>query len=111
MKWHSVGWLFRRSGSPNLFMAMPVAGFRYVKGSPKQITRADLERAVTREFCAACGTHIVTRAPGFPVVILRVCSMGDPAKYGGSTMAIYTCDKQGFHRLPEGFAAFERLPG
>ena len=48
-------------GSPNLFLLMPADGFSYTKGSPKRFTRSDLERAVTREFCAECGTHITTR--------------------------------------------------
>lgn len=98
-------------GSPNVFMAMPIPGFRYVKGAPKQFTRNDLERPVTREFCPACGTHVVTRAPGFPAVILKVGSMDDPAQFGGPMMALYTCDKQAFHRIPEGIVTFERLPG
>ena len=51
-------------GSPNLFLLMPADGFRYTKGAPKGFTRSDLESAVTREFCAECGTHIVTRWPG-----------------------------------------------
>ena len=51
-------------GAPNTFIAMPAAGFRYTKGQPKQFTRKDLERAVTREFCSECGTHLVTKVPG-----------------------------------------------
>jgi hypothetical protein len=98
-------------GSPNVFMAMPIPGFRYTQGAPTQFTRSDLERAVTREFCGACGTHVVTRAPGFPAVILKVGSMDDPSQYGGPMLAIYTCDRQAFHRIPEGIATFERLPG
>ena len=35
-------------GSPNMFMLMPPDGFSYTAGTPKQFTRADLERAVTR---------------------------------------------------------------
>src|SRR5437899_2748950 len=48
-------------GSTNLFLIMPIAGFKYTQGTPKQFTRTDLERAVTREFCAECGTHMVTK--------------------------------------------------
>ena len=51
-------------GSPNMFMLMPIAGFRYTKGTPRQFTRSDLERAVTREFCAECGTHLIDPAAG-----------------------------------------------
>ena len=31
-------------------MNMPPEGFSYTKGTPKQFTRSDLNRAVTREF-------------------------------------------------------------
>src|SRR5215212_8072233 len=44
-------------GSTNMFLLMPVAGFKYTGQAPKQFSRADLERAVTREFCAECGTQ------------------------------------------------------
>jgi hypothetical protein len=53
-------------GSTNMFLVMPIAGFKYTGQAPKQFTRTDLERAVTREFCAECGTHVVTRLPGLP---------------------------------------------
>src|SRR5271166_7051099 len=33
-------------GAANMFMLMPVAGFRYTKGEPRQFKRDDLERAV-----------------------------------------------------------------
>jgi hypothetical protein len=44
-------------GSPNMFLLMPPKGFSYAKGTPKQFARSDLERALTREFCAECGTR------------------------------------------------------
>ena len=37
-------------GAPNMFIVMPQAGFAYTKGAPKQFTRSDLEKPVTREF-------------------------------------------------------------
>src|SRR4051794_24060799 len=55
-------------GGPNYFIAMPVKGFSYTKGAAKQFSRKDLERPVTREFCAECGTHVATRPQGFPAV-------------------------------------------
>jgi hypothetical protein len=97
-------------GSPNVFIAMPIPGFKYTKGSPTQFARSDLERPVTREFCAKCGTHVVTRAQGFPAVILKVGSLDDPSLFEGPKLAIYTVDKQAFHRIPEGIPTFERLP-
>src|SRR5579864_2672660 len=58
-------------GAPNMFMLMPPDGFSYTAGTPKQFTRSNLERAVTREFCAECGTHLATRRPGLPAVVLK----------------------------------------
>jgi hypothetical protein len=97
-------------GSPNMFMLMPPKGFSYVKGSPKTFSRTDIDGAVTREFCADCGTHLVTRSPRVPAVILKIGTLDDPSLYGGPQMAIYTIDKQDFHGIPAGLPAFERLP-
>src|SRR5437762_10960313 len=97
-------------GSTNMFLLMPVAGFKYTGQAPKQFTRADLERAVTREFCAECGTHVVTRPPGLPAVVVKVGTLDDPSLFGGPQIAIYTVDKQPYHHVPEGMPAFERLP-
>jgi len=97
-------------GSPNMFMLMPLAGFRYTKGAPRQFTRSDIENAVTREFCPECGTHMVTRLPSLPAVVLKVGTLDDPHLFGGPQMAIYTVDKQPFHQIPQGLPTFERLP-
>ena len=70
-------------GAPNMFMLMPPAGFSYVKGVPKQFLRSDLENAVTREFCAECGTHLTTRRPGLRAVILA--EVATPYKRGRVT--------------------------
>ena len=97
-------------GAPNMFLLMPSDGFRYTTGEPKQFTRSDIDSAVTREFCAECGTHLVTRRPGLPPVILKVGTLDDPSLFGNPQMAIFTIDKQSFHQIPEGLPAFERLP-
>jgi hypothetical protein len=97
-------------GSPNMFMLMPIGGFSYTKGTPKQFTRSDLEAAVTRDFCAECGTHLLTRRPGLPAALLTLGTHHDPALYGSPQMAIFTIDKQAFHAIPEGLPSFERLP-
>jgi hypothetical protein len=91
-------------------MLMPPDGFSYTQGTPKQFTRSDLEHAVTREFCAECGTHVVTRPPGLPAVVVKVGTLDDPSLFGGPQIAIYTVDKQPYHHVPEGMPAFERLP-
>ncbi len=102
---------FISGGAPNMFIAMPIAGFSYTKGTPTSFTRTDLERPVTREFCGNCGTALAARPPGFPAVIVKVGTLDDPKLFDGPTMAIYTIDKQSFHHIPSGIPAFERLPG
>ncbi|GGC90093.1 GFA family protein [Chelatococcus reniformis] len=97
-------------GSPNVFIAMPVAEFSYSKGAPKQFTRSDIERPVTREFCPDCGTHLVTRPALLPVVVVKVGTLDEPSVFQPD-MAIYTIDKQPFHEIAEGLKAFDRLPG
>ena len=97
-------------GSPNMFMLMPVGGFSFTKGTPKQFTRGDIERAVTREFCGECGTHLLTRRPGLEAANIKVGTLDDPAVFGSPQMAIYTCDKQPFHVIAEGIPTFERRP-
>ncbi|HTO09187.1 MAG TPA: GFA family protein [Myxococcota bacterium] len=99
-------------GHPNVIVAMPASGFSYTKGSAKGFARKDLAKAVTREFCPDCGTHILTRAPTVPGgVILKVGTFDDPNLFGGPQMAIFTKDKQSFHTIPSGIPAFERVPG
>ena len=101
---------FITGGAPNMFVVMPSAGFAYTKGAPKQFTRGDLENPVTREFCPDCGTHMATRPPGRPVIVVKVGTLDDPKLYGGPQMAIFTMDKQPFHQIPDGVPAFERMP-
>ena len=97
-------------GHPNLVMGMPEGGFAYVKGAPKGFRRRDLDDPVTREFCAECGTHMATRLPGLPSVILKVGPLDNPSLFGGPQMAIFTIDKQPFHQIPAGVPTFERMP-
>jgi hypothetical protein len=97
-------------GAPNTFIVMPAAGHKYTKGTPKAFTRTDLERAVTREFCPDCGTHLATKPPGRPVVVVKVGTLDDPKQFTPQ-MAIFTVDKQPFHQIPEGLKTFERRPG
>ena len=97
-------------GAPNLFLLMPVAGFRYTQGQAKGFTRKDLERPVTREFCAECGTHLITRPQGMPAVVVKVGTLDDPKLFEGPQMAIYAIDKQPFHVIPSGLPVFERVP-
>jgi hypothetical protein len=99
-------------GNPNLVMAVSEATFKYTKGEAKAFQRSDLDNPVTREFCAECGTHLVSRAPKMPgAVMIKVGTLDDPGAFPGADMAIYTVDKQSFHHVPDGMPAFETVPG
>jgi hypothetical protein len=99
-------------GGANIIMAVPEAGFKYTTGEPKTFMRSDLDNPVTREFCADCGTQVVSRAPSLPgTVIIKVGTLDDPSQYGDPQVAIYTIDKQSFHHIPESLPSFERTPG
>ena len=99
-------------GGANVTIGMPAAGFAYTQGTPRQFARADLANPVTREFCPDCGTQLLSRAPhALPdVVLLKVGTMDDPAMFKPD-LAIFTCDAQPFHHVPDGMPAFERMPG
>ena len=98
-------------GAENYFMAVPVEGYRYVKGEPAQYRRPDLENPVTREFCATCGTHLATRSPRRPnAEILKVGGLDDPSVFGGPQVVFYTSEAQPFHQFPDGVPAFEKFP-
>ena len=99
-------------GSVNYVMGLAEAGFEYTKGAPKGFTRTDIENAVTREFCASCGTHILAKAETMPgALMLKVGTLDDPGVFEGPQMAIFAIDRQVFHPLPEGIPVFERGPG
>ncbi len=96
-------------GDSLLVLGVPEAGFRLTRGALKPFRRSDLAKPVTREFCANCGTHVTTRAmPG--VVMVKVGTLDDRSVFGGPQMAIYTCDKQPYHRVPSDIPTFEKLP-
>lgn len=97
-------------GGPNYFMIVPKEAFTYTKGTPSQFTRPDLENAVTREFCATCGTHMTTCLPNSPRMVLKVGTLDDPSVYTGPQMAIYMCDSQPFHTVAEGIPKVDKLP-
>jgi len=99
-------------GEGNDFMAMPVSGFRFVKGEPKSYTRPDLTGAATRQFCPDCGTPLLTKSPALPIaVILKVGSLDDPRLFEGPQVILQTADAHPFHLMPDGIPAFPRFPG
>lgn len=101
---------YMTGGGPNYFLMMPAEGFHYEQGAPAHFSRDDIDNPVTREFCGNCGTHLVSRVHGVASVILKVGTLDDPALYGQPKLAIFLCDRQPFHLVPEGIEQFERVP-
>lgn len=97
-------------GGPNYFMLIPSADFSYTANNPQKYTRTDIDNAVTREFCGECATPIATRRPGLDQVILKAGTLDDPAIFDKPSAAIFTCDAQPYHHIPEDIPAFEKLP-
>lgn len=97
-------------GGPNYFMLMPPTGFRYTSGSPKSFKHPVLPEAVTREFCADCGTHLTTRRPGLSEIVLKVGTFDDPTVFDRPRMAIFTNEMQSFHHIDADLPAFATLP-
>ncbi len=97
-------------GSPNVTIGFPVAAFSYTRGEPRAFQRSDLENGVVREFCPECGTHLVAKPPAMPLALIKAGTLDDPSQFSPQ-MAIYLCDRQAFHQVPEGIPTFEGLPG
>ena len=97
-------------GGANYSLGMPMAGLQYTNGNPREFTRTDLETPATRVFCGTCGTAIASYYPGPPhAVFLKVGSFDDPGIFEPA-MAVFTCDKQSFHHIPDKLPAFDKVP-
>lgn len=99
-------------GAGNLFIGVEASAFRYTRGEPRRFKRVDAVDAPTREFCGECGVHIAARSPKAPGgLIVKVGALDDPSLFEGPRMVCWTQEKQTFHLLPAGVAAFATIPG
>jgi hypothetical protein len=99
-------------GGPVIGMAVLNEGFEVTKGEVKAFTRHDIDSAVTREFCPNCGTHLFTRAPGFPQgVIIKIGSLDNQDEFGGAEFAAFASDAEDWHHLPTDIPVHDRWPG
>jgi hypothetical protein len=98
-------------GASNLVMGMPKDGFTYTKGEPAQFARDDLASPRIRDFCATCGTHILTRSPPRPnMVMVKVGTLDDPSMFNKPDMVIYTKDARAWHHVPDDAPSFTDMP-
>lgn len=96
-------------GAPQYFMLVPPDGFAWTKGTPADFTHPDVDNAVTRFFCAQCGTQLVIRRPDNPAVVVKVGVLDDPTRFAPH-VAICHAEAPAFHMVPEGVAVFDGLP-
>jgi hypothetical protein len=84
--------------------------FRYISGNPAKFARTDLPTPVERYFCQDCGTAIGSISPSRPnSMIVKVGTLDDPSVFTAKA-AIFTCDQQSFHHVPEGLPSFDKRP-
>ena len=97
-------------GNPNIVMVFPKNSFNYSSGSVSKFSRKDLNEPVIRHFCKKCGTAIGTESPARPhSMIVKVGTLDDPSKFEPKA-AIFTCDLQPYHYLPNKLASFDKRP-
>ena len=97
-------------GNPNIVVVFPKTAFCYSSGSPTKFSRDDIEKPVTRHFCGKCGTAIGTESPARPnSMIVKVGTLNDSSSFMPQ-LAIFTCDLQPYHHLPEGVPNFKKRP-
>lgn len=99
-------------GGPNVIIAFAENALRYTKGKPAEFARPDLETPARRQFCASCGTHLVTLSPRAPgAALVKVGSLDDPGIYGLPDYALYLSEAQPYHVVPENVPTFDKRPG
>lgn len=97
-------------GNANIVVVFAESDFRYTKGLASSFARSDLENPVTRHFCGACGTGIGSRSPSRPnSMIVKVGTLDNPGEYQAQA-AIFTCDRQAYHYIPNNIPSFEKRP-
>ena len=97
-------------GNANIVVVFAESDFRYTKGLASSFARSDLENPVTRHFCGACGTGIGSRSPSRPnSMIVKVGTLDDPGEYQAQA-AIFTCDRQAYHYIPNNIPSFDKRP-
>lgn len=97
-------------GNPNIVMVFPKNSFSYTSGKISKFSRKDLDAPVVRHFCNKCGTAIGTESPSRPdSMIVKVGTLDEPRNFE-SKAAIFTCDLQPYHYLPNELPSFNKRP-
>ena len=82
--------------------------FQYTAGKIATFKRRDLVTPVVRHFCSNCGTAIGNKSPTNPNLMIVKIGTFDDQSFFTPMLAIFTCDKQSYHYIPEGIPTFEK---
>ena len=93
-------------GNPAVFTVFSKDDFQYTAGKVKTFACGDLATPVVRHFCPSCGIAIGNRSPTNPNLMIVKIGTFDDQCFFTPQLAIFTCDKQSFHYIPEGIPAF-----
>ena len=97
-------------GNANTVMVFSQDDFKFYKGDPAIFARSDLDTPVNRYFCNKCGTAIGSISPSRPgSFIVKVGTLDNPEVFDPK-FAIFTCDLQNFHHIPDKLESFDKRP-
>ena len=97
-------------GNANIVIVTKRDNFKFTSVNPDTFSREDLENPVKRFFCSQCGTAIGTESPSRPSsMIIKVGTLDDPSIFV-SKFAIFTCDIQDYHYIPDEIQRFDKRP-
>ena len=82
--------------------------FKYTQGSPATFARSDLEMPFIRHFCENCRTGIGSRSLARPNSMIVKVGTFDDQSFFKPRVAIFTCDKQGYHYIPESLPTYDK---
>jgi hypothetical protein len=94
----------RAAGAPMLpYVTFLIANFSVIKGQPAEFPSSP---AVTRSFCARCGTSLTYRhADSAERIDVMSCSLDDPDRFP-PTLHIWTSHKPGWVKIADGLPAY-----
>ena len=97
-------------GNPNAAVVFSQNDFKYINGTPSKFVRPDIQMPVHRYFCANCGTAIGSTSPARPGSIIIKVGTLDEQNVFKPKAAIFTCDRQTYHHIPDELPSYEKRP-
>ncbi len=96
-------------GAPQYFQLVAPETFSWTSGTPQSFERPDLPNAVTRFFCATCGTHVLTQRQDQAELVLKVGTLDAPGDFH-PRVALCHAQAQPFHLVADGVTVFDDIP-